>query len=80
MYKGFEPCGDYCKNLSPDRERAIIHRLLMMESGTLLVKATSGKVGDKKYLISAQWWREWCDYVNFDMSLDLVEPQHYYSA
>lgn len=23
---------------------------------------------DKRYLISASWWREWCDYTNFDLS------------
>lgn len=23
---------------------------------------------DKRYLISANWWREWCDYANFDLS------------
>ena len=23
------------------------------------------KVGDKRYLISAAWWRKWCDYANF---------------
>ena len=23
---------------------------------------------DKRYLIAASWWREWCDYTNFDLS------------
>lgn len=23
---------------------------------------------DKRYLISATWWREWCDYSNFDLN------------
>ena len=23
---------------------------------------------DRRYLISAAWWREWCDYTNFDLS------------
>lgn len=23
---------------------------------------------DKRYLICANWWREWCDYANFDLS------------
>lgn len=22
-------------------------------------------LNDKKYLISAKWWQQWCDYVNF---------------
>lgn len=21
---------------------------------------------EKKYLINAKWWRQWCDYVNFE--------------
>jgi hypothetical protein len=21
---------------------------------------------EKRYLVSARWWREWCDYVNFE--------------
>ena len=28
----------------------------------------TAKENDKRYLISAQWWREWCDYANFDLS------------
>ena len=23
---------------------------------------------DKRYMICANWWREWCDYANFDLS------------
>lgn len=23
---------------------------------------------DKRYMIQADWWREWCDYTNFDLS------------
>lgn len=39
---------------------------MLEENGCLINKANKGKIGDKKYLISATWWREWCDYVNFD--------------
>ena len=28
-------------------------------------QASLGYVGEKKYLISAQWWRKWCDFANF---------------
>ena len=24
-----------------------------------------GDIGEKKFIISAQWWRKWCDYANF---------------
>jgi hypothetical protein len=26
------------------------------------------KENDKCYLISAAWWREWCDYANFNLN------------
>jgi hypothetical protein len=39
--------------------------------GCLINKANQGRLGDKKYLISAQWWREWCDFVNFDAQTDV---------
>ncbi len=38
----------------------------MQETGSLINKANSGKAGEKKYLIGAQWWQTWCDYVNFE--------------
>lgn len=39
---------------------------MLKETGSLFNKANQGKVGDKKYLIGASWWQQWCDYVNFD--------------
>jgi hypothetical protein len=40
--------------------------LLTEAHGSLQVKALTGKPGERKYLISAQWWRQWSDFVNFD--------------
>lgn len=31
-----------------------------------------GTENDKRYLVSACWWQEWCDYTNFD----LKQPKH----
>lgn len=28
-------------------------------------QSSVGIVGERKYIISAQWWRMWCDYANF---------------
>ena len=28
----------------------------------------TAKENGKRYLVGAQWWREWCDYANFDLS------------
>jgi hypothetical protein len=39
---------------------------MMEENGCLMNKANHGVFGEKKYLVSAVWWRQWCDYVNFD--------------
>jgi len=33
--------------------------------GRLQHNASEGKQKDRKYLIPANWWRKWCDYVNF---------------
>jgi len=41
------------------------------EYGFLINKADCGRPGDKKYLISANWWREWCDYVDFDIQSEV---------
>ncbi len=65
-YRNREKCGDYCKNLSGQEQREIIQKNILEENGCLINKANKGKIGEKKYLISANWWREWCDYVNFD--------------
>ena len=37
-----------------------------------------GGVGDKRYLIAAQWWRKWCDYVNFEAASDDVTDDYNY--
>ncbi|CDW89100.1 ubiquitin carboxyl-terminal hydrolase 32 [Stylonychia lemnae] len=66
--KSQEVCGDLCKYLQSDQQRNIIHKIMLKENGTLNNKANSGKVGDKKYLVNALWWRQWCDYVNFDQT------------
>lgn len=39
---------------------------MLNETGTLTNKANYGNIGEKKYLVSALWWRKWCDYVDFD--------------
>ena len=61
-------CGDYCKNLRPEQQRQIIQQIIKNDSedGSLINRANSGRIGDKKYLVSSQWWSQWCDYVNFD--------------
>eukprot|EP00347_Sterkiella_histriomuscorum_P022613 403337823 len=61
-----QPCGDLCRFLSSDHQRHVIHAIMNEESGILVNKANQGKVGDKKYLVSSSWWRQWCDFVNFD--------------
>lgn len=41
---------------------------MMREYGCLINKADTGRIGEKKYLVSATWWRQWCDFVNFDQN------------
>ena len=37
----------------------------MQTQGDLQIDAKRGVPGEKKYLIQADWWRQWSDYVNF---------------
>ena len=39
---------------------------MLDENKSFINKADNGKNGDKKYLVNANWWRQWCDYVVFD--------------
>jgi hypothetical protein len=32
----------------------------------LKLKATNGQADEKRFIISATWWRKWTDFVNFD--------------
>ena len=68
-----QTCGKLCKNLTPQEQREIIQAKIREEYGCLMNKANFGRSGEKKYLISAIWWREWCDYVNFDWQSEVYE-------
>jgi hypothetical protein len=35
------------------------------ESAKYLNHGSSGYFGEKKYLVSASWWRKWSDFANF---------------
>jgi len=40
----------------------------------VLPAANFGQINEKKYILSAAWWHQWCDYVNFirvESALDL---------
>ena len=28
----------------------------------------NAKENERRYLIAASWWRDWCDYTNFDLN------------
>lgn len=34
-------------------------------------QANIGFAGEKKFVISSQWWRKWCDYANFGETMEL---------
>lgn len=38
-----------------------------------VIKSNHGIIGEEKFIISAKWWQDWCDYVNFE-SLFEVNP------
>jgi hypothetical protein len=33
-------------------------------------QANLGELGEKKFVINAQWWRKWCDYTNFSDAMN----------
>lgn len=66
IFKERVTCGNFCKWLAPERQKALLENLLKQTQGNLKIKAMKGKAGDKKFLVSAVWWRQWSDFVNFD--------------
>ena len=56
----------------PLKEKRTLKRLLQEEygaKGNEFPRSDLGQLYEKKYIISAKWWRSWKEYVNFD-SLD----------
>ena len=53
---------------SQQEEKRIIKALISKYYGVNKLEncAKYGKLDEKKFLISSQWWRSWCQYVNFD--------------
>jgi len=74
---GVVSCGDYCRFLPPHKQRALIKEILRKEAKQnghndfLRNRANSGKPGEKKYLISSNWWRVWSDFVNLGEGTNL---------
>ena len=65
-----DPCGKFCRYLRPQEEREIIRELLpeKNQDPTKLNGALDGVV-ERKFVICARWWRQWCDYVNLEQKL-----------
>ncbi len=41
-----------------------------------LNQSNVGYIGEKKYIISAQWWHKWCDYANFGEIMESTTNIH----
>jgi hypothetical protein len=52
--------------LSPEEQKAIIENVLLTTQGNLKMTSLKGKPKDKRFIVSAIWWRKWTDFVNFD--------------
>ncbi|CDW81945.1 ubiquitin carboxyl-terminal hydrolase [Stylonychia lemnae] len=74
-----EKCGPYCKNLNGKEQKYIIKQLMKKQSAKYgnddknlkyVNQSNQGKVGERKYLISSMWWRQWCDFANFGEAMD----------
>ena len=75
-------CGPFWQNTSADFQCSIIFKVLkrLYKSNSNLkyndaIKSNNGSIGDEKFIISAKWWREWCDYVNFESIFEIKESE-----
>lgn len=65
-------CGLYCQNTAPEVQRNIIANILKQHYKkkpfiySEAILGNTGECGDEKVIINARWWRNWCDYVNFE--------------
>jgi len=67
-------CGEFCKNLAPLEQKILIRGLMkeyakihhIFDDNLVFVNQSNiGDVGEKKFIVSAGWWRKWCDFANF---------------
>ena len=49
-------CDSYCTRISPKEQHRIVRDIFQND---YLV------AGSKRFILSAVWWRKWCDYVNY---------------
>ena len=60
----------FCKKLKPERQMSLIREILIQENSgderVIMNKADRGVTHQRKYLIDAKWWRNWCDYSGFN--------------
>lgn len=69
--KQFGGCSsNYCKWTSSAKQMEFIREILIQEnngdSKIIMNKADRGVTHQRKYLIDAKWWRNWCDYTGFN--------------
>lgn len=59
-------CDSFCTRLSPREQHRIVRDIFKRD---YLV------AGSKRFILSAVWWRKWCDYVNYseDSNINLEE-------
>ncbi|CAI2387535.1 unnamed protein product [Moneuplotes crassus] len=74
-------CGLYCQHTSPEIQANIIRKVLCHANRneeitySAAIRASTGKQGDEKTLVNAKWWRDWCDYVNFETTFSSSTDQ-----
>ncbi len=58
------PCCDHCKYLGPRKQRAIIKEAMALSQDE-----------KKRFLVSADWWHRWKDYVEYEGEEPVSSPQ-----
>ena len=49
---------------------------MSLDPNPFINQADFGTLGEKKFIIDAVWWRQWCDYVNFTPESDTPAYVH----
>jgi hypothetical protein len=60
---------DIYSNQPPTPSKQIVSEAEMVEFAQTnnSLNLMTAHENDKRYMIQADWWREWCDYTNFDL-------------
>lgn len=82
QFNGQIRCDTYCNKTSARRQRRLITMLVEKQlsssknphdANAILPPSNAGLLNEKKFIVNAGWWCQWCDYVNFTNSSSALD-------